>query len=347
MVSSGGNDEATDATTLYLSPDNIPGRVAETQALTPAALRYERTLFFLANALPVLGTIVAFARLPKHPFTVTDGVLVVGLYLVNLCGIEVGFHRLFSHHAFEAKPWVRVVLAAAGALAVQGPVMYWVAHHRRHHQRSDRPGDPHSPRLHGPGFFGALRGFWHAHVGWLFSSERASAGYYARDIMEDTTIRFVDGYYNIWMILTLAIPTAIGFAASRTVDGAVDGLLWGGFFRVLMSQTEAYSVNSIGHSIGSRPFESRDSSRNSLFFMLVSAGGSLHNAHHAFPSSARTSLRWFELDPAWWVIRCLELCGQVTDVRVPSPMALKRRLRTASSGKPAAAEEDAAKAEAE
>ncbi len=326
-ASAPSSSESDGADDLFISPDAIPARVAEIQTPSAALLRREHAIFFAAIILPIVGTVVGIARLKNHPLTSVDGGLIIGLFLVNSIGIEVGYHRLFTHHAFVTSTPVRVALAIAGAMAVQGPVMYWIAHHRRHHQNSDRPGDPHSPNLEGAGLVGRVKGLWHAHLGWIFSSERASAGYYARDILQDAAVSKVDRFYYAWLLLTLALPTLLGGVLRWNMEGAINGLLWGGFFRILLAQNGPYAINSFGHSWGSRPFESKDSSRNSVLFMLASMGGSLHNNHHAFPGTAKNSLRWFELDPGWWVIRTLQFCGLAKEIRVPSPSALQRRRR--------------------
>jgi stearoyl-CoA desaturase (delta-9 desaturase) len=233
-------------------------------------------------------------------------------------GIEVGFHRHFSHAAFRAPRPVRYALAIAGSLAVQGPVIFWVAIHRRHHRFSDRPGDPHSPHLHGGGVVGTAWGLFHAHVGWLFQPEDTDWRLYVPDLLRDRSVFDANLRYGYWVLLGLAIPAVAGGLLHHSWSGAGQGFLWGGLVRIFLAQHVTWSVNSICHWAGSQSFATRDRSTNNLWLALISAGGSWHHNHHAFPHSARTALRWWQIDPSWWFIRCLGAAGFATNVRLPS-----------------------------
>jgi stearoyl-CoA desaturase (delta-9 desaturase) len=208
------------------------------------------------------------------------------------------------------------VLAALGSAAIEGPVISWVADHRKHHAFSDRPGDPHSPHVdHGCGWRGVLRGLAHAHVGWLFlHDQRAATERYASDLLEDPVIRFVSRTSLLWVLLGLAAPFGLGVAIGGSVTAGLTGLLWGGAVRVVVLHHLTYSINSLCHFYGRRRFETDDHSRNLAWLSLASLGEAWHNNHHAFPTSASHGLRRFELDPSALVIRLLERAGLVWDV---------------------------------
>src|SRR3954462_15534839 len=238
------------------------------------------------------------------------------LYAATGLGITVGFHRLFTHRSFKAKPAVRAVLAVCGSAAIEGPVISWVADHRRHHAFSDQPGDPHSPHGdHGVGVRGALQGLAHAHVGWLFRhDQRGARARYAPDLLSDPTIRFVDRTFFVWAIGGLALAFGLGVAIGGTVTAGLTGLLWGGGVRLFLLHHVTYSINSICHVFGRRRFRTTDESRNVAWLALPSFGESWHNNHHAFPTSARHGLGRWQLDPSALVIRGLEVTGLAWDV---------------------------------
>jgi stearoyl-CoA desaturase (delta-9 desaturase) len=210
---------------------------------------------------------------------------------------------------------------------MQGPITQWVTDHRKHHALSDRPGDPHSPHVgHGDGWLASVRGFVHAHVGWLFSNLGMEQGReYARDLYDDRLVRVIDRLYLLWVALTLALPFAIGYAVGGTTAAGLEALVWGGLIRIFAYQHATFSVNSICHLFGRQDFRSRDEARNNWLVALLVFGEGWHNNHHAFPASARHGLGRFQLDPSWWVIRGLERFGLVWDVRVPDAHQLERR----------------------
>lgn len=292
----------------------------------PGRLRRERSVFALAIAVPALGTITALASLPALGLTALDAGLAIGLFLVNVLGIEVGYHRLFSHKAFDAHPAVRGALAIAGALAAQGPVLYWASHHRHHHRFSDSSSDVHTPHGRGAGLRGFLRGLLHAHVGWIFQPHRAAAGRYCRDLLSDPLVRRIDARYTLWLALSFLGPAVVGLAVTGSWSGALRAWLWGGAVRIFVVQQGTYGINSVCHLFGTRPFETNDRSTNNAWLAPLSLGGSWHNNHHAFPSSAFNSIDWWHLDPAGAFIRLLSWVGLVRDAKRPSAraIALKR-----------------------
>jgi stearoyl-CoA desaturase (Delta-9 desaturase) len=244
------------------------------------------------------------------------------MYLLTALGITVGFHRLFTHRSFEAPGAVRFVLAALGSMAVQGPLLKWVAVHRRHHQHSDGPDDPHTPHHHGRGVPGLLRGLWHAHLGWLFKPDPPGLDRYVKDLRQDTPARVAGALFPLWAALGLLAPAALGGLLTGSWAGALLGLLWGGLARVFLVHHVTWSVNSVCHLWGSRPYKGRDESRNNVVFGVLALGEGWHNNHHAFPTSARHGLRWWQVDVSYWVIRALALVRLARDVRLPARAAL-------------------------
>jgi stearoyl-CoA desaturase (delta-9 desaturase) len=240
--------------------------------------------------------------------------ITAAMYVVTALGITVGLHRLYAHRAFSAAGSVRATAAVLGTMSMQGMPIRWVANHRKHHAFTDEEGDPHSPHLTGrDGFFGALAGLWHAHMGWFFT-ERASRERYAPDLLADPVMRFVDRTTGVWIALGLLIPFGAGFAILGTIEGAWLALLWGGPVRIFLLQHVTFSINSLCHFTGRRRFDTDDESRNVLWLAPISMGESWHNNHHAFPTSAFHGLSRTEVDPGGLVIRGLERLGLVWDV---------------------------------
>jgi stearoyl-CoA desaturase (delta-9 desaturase) len=231
-------------------------------------------------------------------------------------GITVGFHRLFTHRAFKTGRMMRFVWAVLGSMALEGPVIEWVAYHRRHHRFSDSEGDPHSPHVgHGSGVVGALRGLFHAHVGWvLFSDEPAEEDRYAPDLIADPVVRIVDRTFVLWAVLGLALPFGLGVALTGTIFGGLMGLLWGGAVRIFFLHHITFCVNSLCHFFGRRAFETQDESRNLAWLAPFTFGEAWHNNHHAFPTSARHGLGRFEVDPSGRLIDLMERIGLAWDV---------------------------------
>jgi stearoyl-CoA desaturase (delta-9 desaturase) len=248
-------------------------------------------------------------------------------------GITVGFHRLLTHRSFKTYAPVRAAFAALGSAAAEGPVIDWVATHRKHHQYSDVEGDPHSPHVgHGSGFSGALRGLAHAHIGWVFSDmEVADERRYAKDLLADPWVRFVDRTFVLWVVLGLAFAFGLGVALTGTVAGGLTGLLWGGAARIFFCHHATFSINSVCHFFGRRDFATSDESRNVPWLAIPTWGESWHNNHHAFPSSYRHGLRRWQIDPAAGVIRVLEMLGLAWGVVRVDPARIERKAALAAS----------------
>ena len=268
--------------------------------------------------VPFLGLLVAIYGFWGWGVTWIEVVLLLVMYTVTGLGVTVGYHRLFAHHSFQAVRPLRFLLAVLGSMAVQGPVLRWVSVHRRHHQHSDQAEDPHSPHRYGGGVRGTLAGFWHAHIGWIFKTDHPDLRRYVRDLNSDRLLRIADRLFGVWVFLGLLIPTVLGGILTATWTGAMLGFLWGGLVRIFLGHHVTWSINSVCHLWGSRPFDRGDQSRNNFVFGVLGLGEGWHNNHHAFPSSARHGLRWWQLDLSYLVIRALELIGLARRVRVPA-----------------------------
>ena len=289
--------------------------------------RLSQLLTLVAVVIPPLGVLSAAGILWGVAFSWLDLILLVSFYVVCAFGTTIGFHRLFTHRGFETYAPVRAAFAVLGCMTMQGPLTQWVTDHRRHHAMSDQPGDPHSPHVgHGEGLVATVRGFVHAHVGWLFTQKGMERGRdYGKDLYEDRLLVWIDRLYIVWVALTLALPFLLGYWLGGSWERGVQAFVWAGLVRIFLYQHATFAVNSVCHMWGRRHFRSRDEARNNWVVALLVFGEGWHNNHHAFPASARHGLRRFQLDPSWWVIRALERLGLAWNVKVPSPVQLERR----------------------
>jgi stearoyl-CoA desaturase (delta-9 desaturase) len=292
--------------------------------------RLERNANITAVVVPLIGVIGAAVLLWHHFLNARDLAILAVMYVLTAGGVTVGYHRLLTHRAFQTRSWVRYTLAVLGSMALQGRVIDWVADHRKHHTFTDEEGDPHSPHAgHGAGLRGMLAGLWHAHVGWLFSTHgQASRQRFARDLVEDRTMRRINRAFPQLTLLSLALPFALGVALSggSLVDGGLSALLWAGLVRIFLVHHVTWSINSICHFFGRRRFDTDDESTNVFWLALPSLGEAWHHNHHAFPQSAFHGLRWYELDPSGWAIRVLERLGLAWDVVRVSPERARAKL---------------------
>jgi stearoyl-CoA desaturase (delta-9 desaturase) len=252
--------------------------------------------------------------------------IAAGFYVVSALGVTVGYHRYFTHGSFKAQRPLRIALAVAGSLASQGSVVAWVADHRRHHAFSDRDGDPHSPWLFGTSPVAIARGFWHAHMGWLFGRDKTNAERFAPDLLADKDIQLIDKLFVPMTMLTLALPAVLGGLITMSWWGAVTALFWAGFVRVGFLHHITWSVNSICHMIGDRPFVSRDRAANFWPLAILSMGESWHNSHHADPTGARHGVMRGQVDISARVIWIFEKLGWAWAVRWPRPERLAAKL---------------------
>jgi stearoyl-CoA desaturase (delta-9 desaturase) len=273
-------------------------------------------------AVPPLCLVVAIVLLWNHAIGPLELALMAGLYLLTALGVTLGYHRMLTHRAFEASRAFRAIIAILGSMAVEGSVITWVADHRKHHAFTDIEGDPHSPHLAGPGLLGAIKGLWHAHVGWLFETVgSADRQRFAPDLLKDRSLRVVDKLFFVWVALGLVIPFAIGWIVGGGLGAALTALLWGGLVRVCLLHHVTWSINSVCHFFGRRRFDIEDESRNVFWLAPFSMGEAWHHNHHAFPTSAFHGLRFWErlADPTGLVIMLLEKAGLVWNVVRVSP----------------------------
>jgi stearoyl-CoA desaturase (delta-9 desaturase) len=265
-----------------------------------------RAVVLVVVVAPFLATIFAIMQLWQWAVNWQDLVLLLVMYLPISLGVTAGFHRMLTHRSFHAHPVVRAILLILGSMAVEGTAITWAANHLKHHALADKDGDPHSP----------VDGLFHAHLGWLFTTDDADPNVYCRHLLRDPVVVFVDRTFLVWVVLSLLIPYAIG---------GWTGLLWGGLVRMFYVHHVTWSVNSVCHTFGRRPFETTDLSRNQWVVGLLAFGEGWHNNHHAFPRSAIHGLDRWQFDASAWLIASLERLGLVRDVQRIAPEVIARK----------------------
>ena len=277
--------------------------------------------------LPFLGFVAAVVLLWNTLVDWSDLAVMLLMYVISGYGVTLGFHRLLTHRSFQTFKPVEYTLAILGSLAVQGPVMSWVADHRKHHAHTDKEGDPHTPHGHGNGFRGAVAGLWYAHMGWLFTeSGTAEHSRYAKDLYEDPGMRVIHRTFALWATVGVLIPAGLGYAIDGTLAGAATAALWGGPVRIFALHHVTWSINSVCHFFGTRRFEVDDHSTNVFWMSLVSFGESWHHNHHTFPRSAMHGLRAWEVDPTAWLIRGMRRVRLAWNVVEISPERQQQKL---------------------
>jgi stearoyl-CoA desaturase (Delta-9 desaturase) len=312
-------------------PPAASGRPAVRGVTTtpPRVLRWQRFAMVTIVTVPILGVAAALWYGYGRGVSTVDVGLFAGFYVATGLGITVGFHRLLTHQSFRAPTWVRVLFASLGSMAIQGAVVDWVATHRRHHAYTDEVGDPHSPHVDfEDGLGGMLRGLWHAHAGWMFTADSTLKETWAPDLLREEPMMRVHRAFPWFLLASFVAPAILGGLLTMSLMGAVTGFLWGSLVRIFLLHHVTWSINSICHVFGTRPFESHDESRNNAVMAVLGFGEGWHNAHHAFPASARHGLRWWELDVSWLVIRTLAVLRLARDIKLPTPAQLARRKRT-------------------
>lgn len=276
----------------------------------------QRLHALLIVALPTAAVVAALVYGQVRPWHVA---LLLGGYFLTILAITVGYHRLLTHRAFKTTRPIKAALTILACMAAQGPPIYWVSNHRRHHRYVDRDGDPHSPRTHQGRALGRWRGFWHAHAGWTFGHELSSSLQYCPDLLKDETVRWVGRHYFAWLALGLLLPALIGLAIEGTLAGAFEGLLWGGLLRLFVTNQLTNGINSAAHLWGYQRYDTGDSSRNNWFLGLFALGEGWHNNHHADGSAAYFSRAWYELDIGGAFVLLLERLGLAEQVRRAKP----------------------------
>ena len=294
--------------------------------------RAARIANLLAVTIPFVAFIVAVVLLWDRGVGWHDLALFGAMYVLTAFGVTVGFHRMLTHRSLQTSKPVEYLFAILGSMSVQGPVIAWVADHRKHHAHADEEGDPHSPHV---GAGSGLRGLLHAHMGWLLIEQGgASKRKYARDLLEDPGMRRISRGFPMIVLAGLALPAAAGYLITGRWTGALTGLLWGGFVRIFFIHHVTWSINSVCHFFGRRRFDIEDHSTNVWWLALPSMGEAWHHNHHAFPRSAAHGLGRFELDPSAWLIRAMEKFGLVWNVVRIAPERQAQKLVVATVAEP-------------
>ena len=305
--------------------DAAAAQDARPHTIPPASMlkaRSEQAALLVTIIVPFAALVAAVPLLWERWISWRDVILAAVMYAVTGHGITIGFHRYFTHRGFKTSRPVRIALAVAGNMAIEGPVIRWVADHRRHHAFSDLPGDPHSPWRYGTGPVALLKGLWHAHIGWMFDVEQTDQRRYAPDLLDDPDIVRVSRLFGVCAFVSLALPAVVGGLWGGSFQAAVQAFFWASLVRVCLLHHVTWSVNSICHVMGSRRYRSRDRSGNVWWLSVLSMGESWHNLHHAEPTSARHGVRPWEIDTSAYLIKLMETLHLVWDVRWPSPARL-------------------------
>jgi len=295
--------------------------------------RAHRISNLIGAIVPFIAFLAAIALLWNEYVGWHDLAVLALMYVITGLGITVGYHRMLTHRSFQTYKPLEYMWAFLGSMAVQGPVIAWVADHRKHHAHTDAEGDPHSPHVgHGDGILGALHGLWYAHMGWLFDAHgRADGEKYARDLVEDRGMTLMSRQFLSIVLIGLLIPAGLGYLLTGgTLKGAITGLIWGGLVRIFMLHHVTWSINSVCHFFGRRRFDVEDHSTNVFWLALPSFGESWHHNHHAFPRSAVHGLKWWEVDTSAMVIRAMKRLHlawnvvEITPERQAQKMAAKQ-----------------------
>ncbi len=293
--------------------------------------RTEQVALGIFIAVPFLALLAAIPIAWGGWLGWTDLVIMAAMYWFTGHGITVGFHRLFTHKSFKPNRFVKNALAVAGSMAVQGPLVRWVADHRKHHKFSDRDGDPHSPWKYGTDLRALWKGFWHAHMMWLFDEEQTVQRKYAPDLLKDRDLVRISKHFWAFVLISMLLPAALGGLITWSWQGALTAFFWGSLVRVALLHHVTWSINSICHTIGDRPFVSRDKSANVWWLAIPSMGESWHNLHHADPTCARHGVQRGQLDTSARLIWLLEKAGWVEDVRWPVAERVQAKLVNAQA----------------
>ena len=306
----------------YVGDDTRPLQEIPT---TEFKARWEQVALAIFIVVPILAVLASGFVLWGSGLSWVDLSLAVVFYAISGHGITVGFHRYFTHGSFKANRPLRIALAVAGSLAIQGPVTRWVADHRRHHAFSDEEGDPHSPWRYGGGFKGLSKGLYHAHMGWLFDVEQTDQKRFAPDLLADRDIAKVAKAFPLIVTFSLLAPALLGGLITMSWTGALTAYFWASVIRIGLLHHVTWSINSICHTWGQRPFVTKDRAVNVWWLAFISMGESWHNLHHADPTCARHGVDKGQIDSSARTIQAFEKLGWAWDVRWPRPERLAAR----------------------
>ncbi|MEU5238632.1 acyl-CoA desaturase [Streptomyces lydicus] len=330
-----GSEAVEDPPLSTDSPDAAGGQVPSATLGGEQRRSLEQITLLLFITVPFVALLAAVPLAWGWGVSWLDLVLMTVMYYIGCHGITIGFHRYFTHGSFKAKRPLRIALAIMGSLAVEGPLVRWVADHRKHHKFSDAEGDPHSPWRFGDTVPALMKGLWWAHIGWMFDEEQTPQHKYAPDLIRDDAIRNVSRQFVLWTTVSLLIPPLVGGLVTWSWQGALSAFFWGSLVRVALLHHVTWSINSICHAVGKRPFKSRDRSGNVWWLAVLSCGESWHNLHHADPTCARHGVLKGQLDSSARLIRWFEKAGWAYDVRWPNASRIDaRRQETAAVGVP-------------
>ncbi|MFC5476072.1 acyl-CoA desaturase [Paraherbaspirillum soli] len=274
--------------------------------------------------VPFAGFLLALQRVIAGTFSTTDVVLFAVMYFLHMGGITMGFHRYLAHKTFNTSRFFEGLLLICGSMAAQGPIMFWVTTHRRHHTYSDQPGDPHSPNLYGKSLGAKIKGLWYAHMPWMLAKDISGWNFFAPDILANRKLFFYHRSYALWIVLGLVIPAVIGGLVGGSLSAAFNGFLFGGLARIFLANQAAWCVGSVSHMIGSKAFKTDDKSANNWTVAILTMGEGLQNNHHAFPGSYRHGIKWWEPDLSGWILTALGALGVVWDLRFPDEKTIRK-----------------------
>ena len=317
--------ETLDAPVTTVDWDEDASRPLQALPSTETMARWEQFALGCFVFIPLLGVFAAGFVLWGNGLSWTDLAISAVFYVVTMHGITVGFHRYFTHGSFKARRGLRIALAIAGSMAIQGPVTRWVADHRRHHAFSDDEGDPHSPWRYGGGVKGLTRGLLHAHVLWLFDTEQTDQKRFAPDLLRDADIVRVSRWFPALVATSVLLPALVGGLVTMSFSGALSAFFWGSIVRIGLLHHVTWSINSICHTWGERPFATKDRAVNVWWLAVASGGESWHNLHHADPTCARHGVDKGQVDSSARIIQAFEKLGWAHDVRWPKPERLAAR----------------------
>jgi len=294
-------------------------RIQGVAVLDRKSLAEHRLGLILVSVIPLVGVGVAIWTLWGRGLSPTDAAIALGFYAFSGLGVTVGFHRLLAHKTFDAPKPVRAILAIAGSLSIEMGAIDWAATHRRHHAYSDQPGDPHSPHLEAEnGLRGVVKGLWYAHMGWLFSNERTSRERWTPDLLKDPMMVKINDMFPFFVVTSFVAPAILGLVITRSFTGMLSAFLWGSLVRIFLLHHVTFSINSLCHFFGRRPYETKEKSVNFWPLAILSFGESWHNNHHAFPGSAYLGLRGWQPDPGKWLLWVLASLGLAKNIKHPT-----------------------------
>ncbi len=306
---------------VFLETD-VPKKTRREYFAHPTIERAQKMHFFWVDLVPLLVSIFSVPILWTLGLSGIDVTLFIVIFFLTVVGIEIGYHRYFSHSSFEAHPIMQVVLHIFGAMGGQGPAIAWASNHRHHHKYSDQEGDSHSPHT---GTASPMKRFLHSHILWKYQYRYPNPAFYTPALLKDSRFNRIDRFYYLWVIFGLILPGLLGFVLTQKWQGALSAFLFAGVIRLSFGQHLTWCINSVCHLLGTQDFRSNDNSRNISFLSWITLGGSLHNNHHAFPHLSRNDHIKGQIDPSYWILKVLSQFALVSELKQPSVEMLKKK----------------------